>query len=40
MPPVGFTQMGIELTMARSPKPLQKKSPTGHSTEGVSSSSQ
>jgi hypothetical protein len=40
MPRAGLTTMGIELTMQSLPNPQQKKSPSGVSTDGVSSSSQ
>src|SRR6266700_3262566 len=40
MPPEGFTTMGCEFTWHGSHQPLTKKSPSGHSIEGVSSSSQ
>ena len=35
MPRAGFTTIGMELTMHPRPKPQQKKSPSGVSTEGV-----
>ncbi len=37
---MGLTAIGIELIFALTPNPLQKKSPIGASTDGVSSSSQ
>jgi hypothetical protein len=39
-PPFGLTATGIELTWLCSFQPLQKKSPTGTSIDGVCSSSQ
>jgi hypothetical protein len=38
-PPAGLTATGSEETLQRSPQPLQKKSPSGVSIDGVSSSS-
>ena len=40
MPRLGLTATGRELTEQPRAKPFRKKSPSGHSTEGVSSPSQ
>jgi len=40
MPRLGLTTMGMELTSQPRAKPLRKKSPSGHSTDGVCSPSQ
>src|SRR5438552_853650 len=39
-PPAGLTEIGSEFTLQRAHQPLQKKSPSGVSTEGLSSPSQ